>query len=151
MLKCVRVLDLANLSLAHADRRMIDIMRQINSVLAYKYPEGIERIYVINAPFVFSMIFSVVRTFLHPITADKFCVCASDYASQARCTLHLAACMHPSSLICASTTPRSSPRMASPSTAVPRVCLISYLAGGSACSRSESSCPTSCSAPGTCP
>ena len=37
---------------------------------------------MINAPFVFSMLFSIVRTFLHPITADKFCVCSSDYATQ---------------------------------------------------------------------
>ena len=80
--KAVRVLDVGGLTLAHTDRKMVAIAQTLNGFLAFKYPESVARIYVINAPMIFSMAFAVVRTFLHPITAEKFCVCSSNYAKQ---------------------------------------------------------------------
>ena len=77
--KAITVLDLAGLSLAHADKGMVDRIRKCNSLFAYAYPESCCKIYVINAPMVFSIVFSVLKTFLHPITVAKLSVCGANY------------------------------------------------------------------------
>ena len=79
--KVVLVVDVSGLTLAHTGSRFIGVFRTANSLFSYYYPETIARLYVVNAPFVFSALYRLIKPFLHPITVAKIDVYGSDYAS----------------------------------------------------------------------
>ena len=69
------------LSAAHVDSRQLAMIKALSAIFSYNYPETVQRIFVINAPFVFSALFGVIKQFLHPVTVSKLQVCGGDYAS----------------------------------------------------------------------
>jgi hypothetical protein len=54
------------------------IRSQIN-IDQYYYPESLQTLYIINAPFVFRMLWSVIKPWLHPLTAARIKILGSDY------------------------------------------------------------------------
>mmetsp|Transcript_48995 Transcript_48995/g.127890 ORF Transcript_48995/g.127890 Transcript_48995/m.127890 type:complete len:370 (+) Transcript_48995:66-1175(+) len=79
--KVVNVIDLKGLSLEHASKQLMMRIKKVNAVIAYNYPESVHRIYVINAPIIFSAIFTLLKAFLHPLTVAKLRVCGPNYES----------------------------------------------------------------------
>ena len=77
--KSVVIMDLKGLAFAHTSKRMVALMRTLNARFSYNYPESVAKIYVINAPFVFSALWTIVKNILHPITVAKLEVCSSDH------------------------------------------------------------------------
>ena len=73
--KCVVIVDLTGLCMAHTSKRMIALIRAINGLFSYHYPESLQKVYVIHAPFVFSSLWAIVKHILHPITVAKLEVC----------------------------------------------------------------------------
>lgn len=82
--KVVFILDIAGLSFAHTESGAIGLLRAYNASFSDSYPESVARILVINAPVVFSVVFSLIRPFLHPVTVSKLSVCSSHYAASLR-------------------------------------------------------------------
>ena len=76
--KCVMVIDMVGLSFAHMSKQMLAMLKGINSLFSYHYPETVHKIYVINAPFVFSTMYALFKPLLHPITVERLEVCGGD-------------------------------------------------------------------------
>lgn len=67
------ILDLANFSVKNAYNEMT-FHQEINSVCEKYFPEVMGKLFVINAPFIFSAFFSAMKAFLDPVTASKISV-----------------------------------------------------------------------------
>jgi len=73
------IIDCEDLSRHHLANREV-----LNSVFAIDqnyYPETVYKIFIINAPFIFKMIWTIVKPMLHPLTQAKFQILGgqSDY------------------------------------------------------------------------
>ena len=77
--KAVGVLDLAGLSLAHSDPKILSLLRAQNSAFGYNYPESVQGMIIVNTPWVFRSIWAIVKGWLHPVTAAKVRILGSDY------------------------------------------------------------------------
>ena len=49
------------------------------NVFSWFYPESLWKMIIINAPWVFTGIFGIIKPWLHPITAAKISVYGSNY------------------------------------------------------------------------
>ncbi|KMS65459.1 hypothetical protein BVRB_035780 [Beta vulgaris subsp. vulgaris] len=57
------------------------IKAQIN-IDQYYYPESLQTLFIINAPFVFRMLWGMIKPWLHPLTAARIQILGSDYLKQ---------------------------------------------------------------------
>ncbi|KAI1612503.1 CRAL-TRIO domain-containing protein [Exophiala viscosa] len=57
-------------------------LKSVSAISQDYYPERLGRLYIINAPWGFSSVFSVVKSFLDPITVAKIHVLGSGYQSE---------------------------------------------------------------------
>lgn len=80
--KSILVIDVVGLSLAHTSKRMVGMLGAVNGLLGIRYPESVKKVYIVNAPFVFSALWTLGKKILHPITVAKMEVCGSDYAGK---------------------------------------------------------------------
>ncbi|VVT58714.1 uncharacterized protein SAPINGB_P006347 [Magnusiomyces paraingens] len=75
------ILDLKGISLTTATQ-VYSYIREASNIGQNYYPERMGKFYVINAPFGFSTVFSVIKRFLDPVTVDKIFVLGSKYQSE---------------------------------------------------------------------
>ncbi|KAL3451381.1 putative phosphatidylinositol/phosphatidylcholine transfer protein [Aspergillus insuetus] len=76
VLKCVAIIDAATVSLKQG-WDVKDYAREISWILATCFPEVLDRIYICNAPSIFSTIWKVLKGFVEPKTAEKIVVLTS--------------------------------------------------------------------------
>ena len=77
--KAVVVVDMKGVCLGHTKQDVVNVMRTTNGLFSHLYPESVRRLFVINAPFVFTALWAVCKTFVHPITQKKLQVLGSNY------------------------------------------------------------------------
>ncbi|EMC99951.1 hypothetical protein BAUCODRAFT_30373 [Baudoinia panamericana UAMH 10762] len=78
---CCTVLDLKGVGLSKANQ-VYPYLQKASGVSQNYYPERLGKLYIINAPWGFSGIFSVVKRFLDPVTVAKIHVLGSNYKSE---------------------------------------------------------------------
>lgn len=78
---CCSIMDLKVASLWSAQSVYIYLSRASGISQNY-YPERLGKLYLINAPWGFSTVFSVVKSFLDPITVKKIHVLGSGYQAE---------------------------------------------------------------------
>jgi hypothetical protein len=61
-----------------------EYVRQAASIGQDRYPETMGKFYVINAPWGFSTVWSVVKGFLDPVTVEKINILGSSYKDELR-------------------------------------------------------------------
>lgn len=75
---CV-VADMENLSMWQmAYRPVNDVRNEMLRIYEANYPENLRRIFIINAPKLFIVIYNMMRPFMHQVTIDKICVYGFD-------------------------------------------------------------------------
>ena len=57
-------------------------VKQISAISQNYYPERLGKLYIINAPWGFASVFSVVKGFLDPVTVQKIHVLGAGYQSE---------------------------------------------------------------------
>jgi len=72
------ILDLQNVSLSNF-YRVKDYVMQASSIGQNRYPECMGKFYIINAPFMFSTVWSLVKGWLDPVTVAKISILGSNY------------------------------------------------------------------------
>jgi len=70
------VLDLANLS--STTQRAIKFTKSLSAVDSAYYPERLADLYVVNAPWIFAIMWKLVRGWLDPVTANKIHIIKGD-------------------------------------------------------------------------
>lgn len=76
--KLIVVFDLYGLS-SFPDLFAIDYVRRVLALDQAYYPERLETIYLVNAPWYFAAIYSLISPFLDPVTAKKVQILGSDF------------------------------------------------------------------------
>lgn len=68
------VLDMEGLAFGNVYRPFIALTREVFKVLEENYPQVLRRVIIINPPFIFPYVFSLVSRFMHENTRKKFLV-----------------------------------------------------------------------------
>jgi len=80
--KMVSILDLDGVGMGHMSGSFTGPARSTMDIDQWFYPESVQKLYVINAPWVFKAIWAIVKPWLHPITVSKIQICGSDHLSE---------------------------------------------------------------------
>jgi len=80
--KTVSVLDLDGIGMGHSSGKFTGPARSVMDIDQWFYPESLQKMYVVNAPWVFKAIWAIVRPWLHPITQSKIQVCGSAFLDE---------------------------------------------------------------------
>lgn len=72
------ILDISGVSLSNFSR-VKNYLQRASKIGSDYYPETMGKFYVINAPFLFSTIWSVIKGYLDPVTAAKIDIIGSGY------------------------------------------------------------------------
>mmetsp|Transcript_35597 Transcript_35597/g.89447 ORF Transcript_35597/g.89447 Transcript_35597/m.89447 type:complete len:382 (-) Transcript_35597:53-1198(-) len=75
----VVIMDLDGLGLKHIHKPALDMFREILRYDTENYPEMMKRLYVVNNPAMFGMVWKIVKPWLDPGTASKIKIIGSDY------------------------------------------------------------------------
>lgn len=75
------IMDLKGISLTTASQ-VYSYVREASNIGQNYYPERMGKFYVINAPFGFSTVFSMIKPFLDPVTVDKIHILGSKYQDE---------------------------------------------------------------------
>ncbi|KAF1988354.1 Sec14 cytosolic factor [Aulographum hederae CBS 113979] len=78
---CCTIMDLKGVGITSAPS-VYGYLQQASGISQNYYPERLGKMYVINAPWGFSGVFSVVKKFLDPVTVNKIHVLGSNYKSE---------------------------------------------------------------------
>lgn len=66
--RIIVVIDMENFSMANMD---YEVIRPLLNILQKNYPEILEKIYVIDSPFIFRACWLIIKPWLDPVTASK--------------------------------------------------------------------------------
>jgi len=78
---CCTIMDLKGVGLTKVSS-VYAYVKQASAMSQNYYPERLGRLYLINAPWGFSSVFSVVKGFLDPVTVEKIHVLGSGYKTE---------------------------------------------------------------------
>jgi hypothetical protein len=78
---CCTIMDLKGVGITKVGS-VYTYLKQVSALSQNYYPERLGRLYLINAPWGFSSVFSVVKSFLDPVTVQKIHVLGSGYQQE---------------------------------------------------------------------
>ncbi len=78
---CCSIMDLKGVGLYNLNQ-VYGYVKQASAISQNYYPERLGRLYLINAPWGFSTVFSVVKGFLDPVTVEKIHVLGGGYQTE---------------------------------------------------------------------
>ncbi|EAS36595.3 SEC14 cytosolic factor [Coccidioides immitis RS] len=78
---CCTIMDLKGVGISNA-ASVFGYIKQASAISQNYYPERLGKLYIINAPWGFSTVFSVVKGFLDPVTVSKINVLGSGYEKE---------------------------------------------------------------------
>ncbi len=78
---CCTIMDLKGVGLSRVSS-VYGYVKQASAISQNYYPERLGKMYLINAPWGFSSVFSVVKGFLDPVTVEKIHVLGSSYQKE---------------------------------------------------------------------
>lgn len=78
---CCTIMDLKGVGLSRVSS-VYGYVKQASAISQNYYPERLGKLYLINAPWGFSSVFSVVKGFLDPVTVQKIHVLGSHYQAE---------------------------------------------------------------------
>jgi len=78
----VFVYDLSSLTMPHLSRGNYNMFQVFNSYSANNYPETLRRVFLINAPPIFTLSWKVAKKFLDPVTIKKIVILGNDYKKE---------------------------------------------------------------------
>lgn len=78
---CCTIMDLKGVGISRAGS-VYGYVKQASAISQNYYPERLGKLYLINAPWGFSGVFSVIKGFLDPVTVSKIHVLGSGYQSE---------------------------------------------------------------------
>ena len=78
---CCTIMDLKGVGISKVSS-VYGYVKKASAVSQNYYPERLGRLYLINAPWGFSSVFSIIKGFLDPVTVQKIHVLGSGYQSE---------------------------------------------------------------------
>ncbi|KAK2802224.1 cytosolic factor, phosphatidylinositol/phosphatidylcholine transfer protein [Emmonsiellopsis sp. PD_5] len=78
---CCSIMDLKGVGITRVSS-VYSYVKQVSAISQNYYPERLGKLYLINAPWGFASVFSVVKGFLDPVTVQKIHVLGSGYEAE---------------------------------------------------------------------
>jgi len=78
----IYVYDLCSLTISHLSRSNYNMFQEFNTFDSNNYPETLRRVFLINAPSVFTMGWKVAKKFLDPATIKKIVILGTDFKEE---------------------------------------------------------------------
>lgn len=78
---CCSIMDLKGVGLSKVSS-VYSYVKQVSAISQNYYPERLGRLYLINAPWGFSSVFSIVKGYLDPVTVKKIHVLGTSYQKE---------------------------------------------------------------------
>lgn len=78
---CCTIMDLKGVGISKVSS-VYAYVKQASAISQNYYPERLGKLYLINAPWGFSSVFSMIKSFLDPVTVEKINVLGSGYQSE---------------------------------------------------------------------
>jgi len=78
----VYVQDLASLTMSHLSRANYHMFQVFSTFDAANYPETLRRVFMINAPSIFTMAWKVAKNFVDPNTIKKIVILGNDFQKE---------------------------------------------------------------------
>jgi len=75
--KFVSVIDAGGIGRHHFDRRNVAFFKAFAEVSSANYPDCLERLFVVRAPYLMTALWALLRPLLHPVTAAKVSIRSS--------------------------------------------------------------------------
>lgn len=75
------IMDLKNVGIAQF-WRVSSYVQQASKIGQFYYPETMGRFYIINAPYIFTTVWSVVKSWLDPVTREKIQILGSNFLTE---------------------------------------------------------------------
>ena len=66
------------------NKRTMGLLKKVSAISQDYYPEMMGRLFVVNAPMLFSAIFAVIKSWLDERTRRKIMVCSSNHIEKLR-------------------------------------------------------------------
>jgi len=77
--KSIVIMDMADFGRKHLSSKFSDPIKAIIHIDQYYYPETLQKLFLINCPFVFRMMWAIIRPWLHPLTASRIEILGGSY------------------------------------------------------------------------
>ncbi|KAI4213492.1 MAG: hypothetical protein LQ351_003993 [Letrouitia transgressa] len=78
---CCTIMDMKGVGLSKAGS-VYGFVKQVSAISQNYYPERLGKLYIINAPWGFASVFSIVKGFLDPVTVQKIHVLGAGYQNE---------------------------------------------------------------------
>lgn len=78
---CCTIMDLKGVTITKVPQ-VYSYLRQVSAISQNYYPERLGKLYIINAPWGFSTVWSVVKGWIDPVTVKKIHILGSGYQSE---------------------------------------------------------------------
>ena len=78
---CCTIMDLKGVGIGKAGQ-VYGYLQKVSGISQNYYPERLGKLYVINAPWGFSTVFSIVKGFLDPVTVNKIHILGAGYQKE---------------------------------------------------------------------
>ena len=76
--KQISILDMTNLGFAHTGSNFRGPISEVVALLQDFYPEGTLRVYIVNTPMIFRVMWAAVKPMLHPVTVANITILGYD-------------------------------------------------------------------------
>jgi hypothetical protein len=93
VVRTAKVIDLAGLGRAHLDSRGLAYLKRLLAVSQSHYPEMLGALWIVNAPFMFTMGWGIVKPWLHEHTVEKISILSAEESTRV-----LLRCIHADTL-----------------------------------------------------
>jgi len=80
--KHVMVMDCSGFSMAHFGQQYRNLVKEVIGDEQHLFPETLYKLFIINAPLPFRMIWKILSTFIDPITVQKISVLGSSFLDE---------------------------------------------------------------------
>lgn len=78
---CCTIMDMKGVGISKAGQ-VYGYLKQASAISQDHYPERLGKLYIINAPWGFSGVWSIVKTFLDPVTVQKIHILGASYQNE---------------------------------------------------------------------
>ena len=80
--KHISILDFSGFGTRHCSARFRGPMKEVLDQLQFYYPEAMHKMYIVNAPMAFRVLWRMVKPWLHPVTVSRIDIIGGSYHSK---------------------------------------------------------------------
>lgn len=82
LIKNISILDLSGINTSHMNKKFTNAAKSLIDFDQWFYPEGLEKMYLVNVPIAFRALWSIVNPWINSKTKSKIHICGNDFLNE---------------------------------------------------------------------